>query len=58
MRPRTNRGTHLVGAGRADLDVADLIARLSAILARHSGDWASDDTALLALRVPPSPRRV
>jgi GAF domain-containing protein len=27
--------------------------RLAQILARHTGDWASDDTALLVLRVPP-----
>ena len=37
----------------AGLDATGLIARLSGILADHSGDWASDDTALLALRVPP-----
>jgi hypothetical protein len=35
------------------LDADGVIARLSEILAEHSGDWASDDTALLALRVPP-----
>jgi serine phosphatase RsbU (regulator of sigma subunit) len=40
-------------AGCAGLDAAGIIARLSGILAEHSGDWASDDTALLALRVPP-----
>ena len=38
-----------------DLDAAGVVARLSEILAGHSGDWASDDTALLALRVPPGP---
>ena len=43
-------------AGCADLDAAGIIARLSGILAEHSGDWASDDTALLALRVPPGTR--
>ena len=32
-----------------------IIARLDEILARHCGGWASDDTALLALRVPPGP---
>jgi serine phosphatase RsbU (regulator of sigma subunit) len=37
----------------ADLDAVGIIARLSGILTGHSGDWASDDTALLALRVPP-----
>ena len=40
-------------AGCAGLDAAGVLARLSGILAEHSGDWASDDTALLALRVPP-----
>ena len=39
-------------AGCAGLDADGVIARLSEILAEHSGDWASDDTALLALRVP------
>jgi serine phosphatase RsbU (regulator of sigma subunit) len=43
-------------AGCADLDAAGIIARLSGILAEHSGDWASDDTAPLALRVPPGTR--
>jgi serine phosphatase RsbU (regulator of sigma subunit) len=32
-----------------------IVERLGTVLARHSGDWASDDTALLALRVPPVP---
>ena len=41
----------------ADLDAAGVIARLSGILTGHSGDWASDDTALIALRVPPGPAR-
>ena len=40
-------------AGCAGLDADGVIARLSEILAEHSGDWAGDDTALLALRVPP-----
>ena len=40
-------------AGCADLDAAGVITRLGEVLARHSGGWASDDTALLALRVPP-----
>ena len=39
----------------AGLDAGGVISRLSSILAEHSGDWASDDTALLALRVPPAP---
>jgi len=35
------------------LGAAATISRLSQILALHTRDWASDDTALLALRVPP-----
>ncbi len=35
------------------LDAAATINHLSQILALHTGGWASDDTALLALRVPP-----
>jgi serine phosphatase RsbU (regulator of sigma subunit) len=35
------------------LDAAATIDHLSQILTRHSGGWVSDDTALLALRVPP-----
>lgn len=42
-------------AGCAGLDAAGVITRLGEILARHCGGWASDDTALLALRVPPGP---
>ena len=41
-------------AGCAGLDAAGVVARLGEILAGHSGGWASDDTALLALRVPPA----
>ncbi|HEU5420245.1 MAG TPA: GAF domain-containing SpoIIE family protein phosphatase [Streptosporangiaceae bacterium] len=41
-------------AGCAGLDAAGVITRLSENLARHCGGWASDDTALLALRVPPA----
>jgi serine phosphatase RsbU (regulator of sigma subunit) len=37
------------------LDATATISRLSQILALHTGDWASDDTALLAIRVPPRP---
>ena len=40
-------------AGTHGLDAATTISRLAQILARHTGDWASDDTALLVLRVPP-----
>jgi len=42
-------------ASTHDLDAADTVTRLSSILAQHTGDWASDDTALLAIRVPPRP---
>ena len=42
-------------AGTHGLDAAGTISRLSQILGRHTGSWASDDTALLALRVPPRP---
>ncbi|MFF0187459.1 PP2C family protein-serine/threonine phosphatase [Streptomyces sp. NPDC005244] len=35
-----------------DLDAQGIIARLGSLLAEHSGNWASDDTALLVLRVP------
>ena len=42
-------------AGTHRLDAAATISRLSQILALHTGDWASDDTALLALRVLPRP---
>jgi serine phosphatase RsbU (regulator of sigma subunit) len=37
------------------LDATATISRLAQAVARHSGDWASDDTALLAIRVPPEP---
>ena len=40
-------------AGTHGLDAATTISRLAQILARHTGDWANDDTALLVLRVPP-----
>jgi serine phosphatase RsbU (regulator of sigma subunit) len=45
---RTLTGTH-------GLDAAATVGSISQILATHTGDWASDDTALLALRVPPRP---
>ncbi|MET9934994.1 MULTISPECIES: GAF domain-containing SpoIIE family protein phosphatase [unclassified Streptomyces] len=35
------------------LDAAATIAHLTTVLDAHHGGWASDDTALLALRVPP-----
>ncbi|WP_405779245.1 PP2C family protein-serine/threonine phosphatase [Streptomyces sp. NBC_00859] len=34
------------------LDARGTVDRLGQVLAEHTGDWASDDTALLALRVP------
>jgi serine phosphatase RsbU (regulator of sigma subunit) len=42
-------------AGTHRMDAADTISHISGALAKHTGDWASDDTALLALRVPPRP---
>ncbi|MFB8118274.1 PP2C family protein-serine/threonine phosphatase [Streptomyces sp. NPDC055962] len=36
------------------LDATATIEHLTAVLAAHHGGWASDDTALLALRVPPA----
>lgn len=61
-RPRSPGSRPLFGedalaealASTHGLDAAATISRLTQILARHTGDWASDDTALLALRVPPS----
>jgi serine phosphatase RsbU (regulator of sigma subunit) len=40
-------------AGCDGLDAATTIGRLNATLNVHSGGWASDDTALLVIRVPP-----
>ncbi|MFD3875254.1 PP2C family protein-serine/threonine phosphatase [Streptomyces sp. NPDC058623] len=37
------------------LDAADTVAKIADVLAGHHDGWASDDTALLALRVPPRP---
>ncbi|MGW0553274.1 SpoIIE family protein phosphatase [Streptomyces sp. NPDC002926] len=45
----------LAAAFAGDLGAPGIIARLGEILAEHSGAWADDDTALLALRVPPRP---
>ncbi|WTX00215.1 SpoIIE family protein phosphatase [Streptomycetaceae bacterium NBC_01309] len=36
------------------LDAAAIVSRIGAVLADYSGHWADDDTALLALRVPPA----
>jgi serine phosphatase RsbU (regulator of sigma subunit) len=41
-------------AGTHGLDAAATVRSLSQILARHTGGWANDDTALLAIRVPPA----
>jgi hypothetical protein len=35
------------------MDASATIRHISQALARHTSDWASDDTALLVLRVPP-----
>jgi serine phosphatase RsbU (regulator of sigma subunit) len=40
-------------AGCDGLDATGIIDRVGRTVARYSGSWASDDTALLALRVPP-----
>jgi serine phosphatase RsbU (regulator of sigma subunit) len=39
-------------AGTRDLDAAATISHITRALALHSGNWASDDTALLAIGVP------
>ncbi|WP_405577251.1 PP2C family protein-serine/threonine phosphatase [Streptomyces sp. NBC_01190] len=39
-------------AGCGGMDAAATIGRLASVLAAHNDGWASDDTALLALRVP------
>ncbi|MER5410620.1 GAF domain-containing SpoIIE family protein phosphatase [Streptomyces sp. NPDC002769] len=36
-------------------DATETVRHLGRVLADHTGGWASDDTALLALRVPPTP---
>ncbi|MEU8382767.1 GAF domain-containing SpoIIE family protein phosphatase [Streptosporangium sp. NPDC048865] len=43
-------------AGCADLSAQQIITRVRDAVLAHTGDEASDDTALLALRVPPRPR--
>ena len=55
---RTLFGEDALARALADthqMNATDTISRISQVLARHTGDWASDDTALLALRVPPRP---
>ncbi|MYX98322.1 SpoIIE family protein phosphatase [Streptomyces sp. SID486] len=39
----------------AGLDASGMVRHLAGTLTAHSEGWASDDTALLALRVPPRP---
>lgn len=41
-------------AGCDGLDATGIVARIAGMLDEHSGGWASDDTALLVLRVPPT----
>lgn len=36
------------------LDATATVTRLANVLATHSHSWAADDTALLAVRVPPA----
>jgi len=48
-------GDEALSAALADCHGASavgIVEHLGQVLTRHSGDWASDDTALLALRVP------
>ncbi|MCE7083210.1 GAF domain-containing SpoIIE family protein phosphatase [Streptomyces sp. ST2-7A] len=42
-------------AGCGGLDATGIVHRLGGLLAEYCGGWAADDTALLALRVPPGP---
>jgi serine phosphatase RsbU (regulator of sigma subunit) len=37
-------------------DAASIVGHIGDVVSRHSGNWASDDTALLVLRVPQRPR--
>jgi serine phosphatase RsbU (regulator of sigma subunit) len=37
------------------MDAQGIVTHLGDLIAEHTADWASDDTALLALRVPPRP---
>ncbi|RWZ74620.1 serine/threonine protein phosphatase, partial [Streptomyces albidoflavus] len=43
---------HATLAATHGLDAAATVDRITGALADHHGGWASDDTALLALRVP------
>lgn len=42
-------------AATKDQDAGRTVAALTHVLQDHHGGWSSDDTALLALRVPPNP---
>ncbi|MEE1930104.1 GAF domain-containing SpoIIE family protein phosphatase [Streptomyces sp. TRM 70351] len=56
--PRAEFGENALAAalsGCGGLDASGIVERLGRILDRHSGGWASDDTALLAIRVPHRP---
>ncbi|MFD8079022.1 PP2C family protein-serine/threonine phosphatase [Streptomyces sp. NPDC059718] len=49
-------GEHSLVAALAachELDAQGIVTHIGDLLAEYTGDWASDDTALLALRVPP-----
>ncbi|GAB3116528.1 hypothetical protein GCM10027160_25800 [Streptomyces calidiresistens] len=51
-------GEAALAAALADcegLDAEGIVRRLGEVIAEYSGGWAGDDTALLAVRVPPGP---
>jgi serine phosphatase RsbU (regulator of sigma subunit) len=53
--PRPLFGEDALAAALAEcagMHAQDVVARLGELISAHSGRWASDDTALLALRVP------
>ncbi|MFF7328900.1 SpoIIE family protein phosphatase [Streptomyces sp. NPDC008150] len=55
---RPQFGDRALAAALADcagLTAAQTVERLGAVLSAHTRDWASDDTALLALKVPERP---
>jgi serine phosphatase RsbU (regulator of sigma subunit) len=54
--PRPEFGTAALAAVLASctgLDATEIVQRVGRAVADHTGGWASDDTALLVLRVPP-----
>ena len=56
--PRPEFGPDALSAVLADchgLDATGIVERVGGAVAEHTGSWASDDTALLVLRVPPRP---